>query len=199
VNCIVVEDDDLLCRALAPALGDWGARVTVAATFAGGRAALAGGPQLMIFDVGLPDGSGVDLAELAATSRPAPLMVAISGRASAAEAFRLGQLGVRGYLPKPLSFADFTCTLEGLLAQAPDLSPLLVAAVGQEPFQDVLEQVRRTMTEQALALSGGNRTTAARLLGVTRQAVQYIVRDLDLATDRPASEEAVSRVTSRQR
>jgi DNA-binding NtrC family response regulator len=107
-------------------------------------------------------------------------MIAISGQASANEAFRLGALGVRAYLSKPLSFTELIATIECVLDQAPDLSQLLVASVGRQRFRDVQEQVRRTMAEQALALARGNRTEAARLLGVSRQAVQQLIRDLDI-------------------
>ena len=40
--------------------------------------------------------------------------------------------------------------------------------------------MRRNMVQQALAMSGGNRTRAAQLLGVTRQAVQQMIRELEL-------------------
>jgi len=45
----------------------------------------------------------------------------------------------------------------------------------------VLDRVRRSMAEQALAMAAGNKTGAARLLGITRQAVQQLIRDLDLS------------------
>jgi hypothetical protein len=45
----------------------------------------------------------------------------------------------------------------------------------------VLDRVRRAMAEQALAMAAGNKTGAARLLGITRQAVQQLIRDLELS------------------
>jgi DNA-binding NtrC family response regulator len=56
----------------------------------------------------------------------------------------------------------------------------MVAIVGRVSFREVLDRVRRSMAEQALAMSAGNKTGAARLLGITRQAVQQLIRDLDL-------------------
>jgi DNA-binding NtrC family response regulator len=52
--------------------------------------------------------------------------------------------------------------------------------VGSQPLHDIVGGVRRVLVEQALALSGGNKTHAAELLQVTRQAVQHMVRDLEL-------------------
>ncbi len=176
----MVEDDAELGRAVTRSLEEWGAEVTLATTLAFATDVLDRGFELVILDVGLPDGSGVSLAEKAATLRPAPLIVVFSGNATAEEAFRLGQLGVRGYLGKPVTLSDFAATIESMMAAAPDLAPFLVATVGKQPFQDVLAGVRRTMAEQALAVTGGNRTGAAKLLGVTRQAVQHLIRDLGI-------------------
>ncbi len=190
MRALLVEDDDVLGRAIQRTLEEWGNSVTWCKTLADALRAASSAPDLVVMDVGLPDGSGVTLAEALSTQRPAPLVVAMSGRASASEAFRLGALGVRGYLPKPVSFAELVATIDSLLERAPDLSPLLVASVGKRRFQDVQEQVRRTMTEQALALANGNRTEAARLLGVTRQAVQQLIRNLEIpdAPKRPQSD-----------
>jgi two-component system, response regulator RegA len=180
MRALVVEDDVELGRAVVRALEEWGAVTSLASTLADATHVLEEGFELLVLDIGLPDGSGVAVAERAARLRPAPLIVVFSGEATAEEGFRLGQLGVRGYIRKPVSLSDFTATIEALLAAAPDIAPFLVAAVGREPFQTVLAQVRRTMAEQALAVAGGNRTGAARLLGVTRQAVQHLIRDMDL-------------------
>jgi DNA-binding response OmpR family regulator len=180
MRALVVEDDDVLGRAITRTLEQWGNTVTWCTTLQSALLAAAAAPDLVIIDVTLPDGSGVTLAQELSRQRPAPLVVAMSGQASASEAFQLGALGVRGYLPKPLSFTELTATIDSLLDAAPDLSPLLVASVGKRKFQDVQEQVRRTMTEQALALARGNRTEAAKLLGVTRQAVQQLIRNLDI-------------------
>lgn len=184
---LVIEDDADLGEAMQCALRGWGAETTWVTTVRDGLQALNAHPHVVVLDVCLPDGTGLELAERASRLRPAPLMLAISGQATAQQAFQLASLGVRGYLPKPLSFRDFTKTMEQLLDAAPNLAPLLAATVGRAPFQDVLTLVRRSMAEQALALSEGNRTGAARLLGVTRQAVQQLIRDLDLPDQYPCA------------
>jgi two-component system, response regulator RegA len=185
MRALVVEDDDVLGRAITRALEEWGNEVVCCSTLADALVASRSAPDLAIIDVALPDGSGVTLARELARQRPAPLVIAMSGRASANEAFQLGALGVRGYLPKPLSFSDLVATIDSVLEAAPDLSPLLVASVGRRGFREVQEHVRRTMAEQALAVARGNRTEAARLLGVTRQAVQQLIRDLDIHDTEP--------------
>lgn len=180
MKCLIIEDDTILLGSLSVCLREWGATVLTAVSLAEGLARLSEHPELIIFDIRLPDGSGVRVAEAAVLLKPLPAMVAISGEASGPEGFDLARFGVLGYLEKPLSLTDFTRTLEALLSRAPDIVPATAVLVGRAPFQDLMAKMRRAMVEQALALSGGNRTTAARLLGVSRQAVQQQIRDLDV-------------------
>ncbi|HEX4476730.1 MAG TPA: response regulator [Polyangiaceae bacterium] len=180
MRVLVVEDDDLLRRSIGKAVSSWGAQAIEAATVAEGVVFLAQHPDLLVVDVRLGEGSGIDVVRAATQVRPIPLMIAMSGKASPEEAFRLAQLGVRGYLPKPLSLDDLRATVTAIAQQQVSLSAHAAGRVGQEAFQDVQANLRRTMVEQALALSAGSRTGAARLLGVTRQAVQQMIRDLSL-------------------
>ena len=59
---------------------------------------------------------------------------------------------------------------------APSLEPVITARVGQVPMRELQREVRRVMVKEALAKTEGSRSGAARLLHVTRQAVQQIVR-----------------------
>jgi DNA-binding NtrC family response regulator len=65
------------------------------------------------------------------------------------------------------------------------LGTLAAAQVGHESLQRVQASVKRAMVERALALAADNRTNAARLLGVSRQAVQQMIRDLELRQAAP--------------
>ena len=104
-------------------------------------------------------------------------MIAISGEASPEESFRLAQAGVRAYLAKPMGVDELTTKIEAALRGAPELEPLVVAAVGHKPLRGVQGDVRRAMVDQALARAEGNRSEAARLLSVSRQAVQQMVHE----------------------
>lgn len=48
-------------------------------------------------------------------------------------------------------------------------------------YHAAVEQFRRRLVREALELSGGNRAAAARRLGLSRQALSYLVRQLGLA------------------
>jgi len=52
------------------------------------------------------------------------------------------------------------------------ITDLLAPLVGHYPFQDVVAFVRGALVHRALVVARGNKTNAARLLGVTRQAIQ---------------------------
>jgi DNA-binding NtrC family response regulator len=171
---LIVEDDRPLCAALSRVVQGWGARTWETHTVAEAREYLRASPQLVIVDLWLEGESALPLVEEVAHHRPAPAVLAISGRASPEEAFRLGQLGVRAYLPKPLFHERLIEKIEEALREAPDLEPWVAAQVGYSPMRVVQADVRRVMLEEAMARAGGSRSGAARLLQVTRQAIQQV-------------------------
>ena len=174
---LIVEDDRALCVALARLARSWGTEVWQAHSVAEAQVAMDEQPDLMIVDVKLPDGDSFGLIEAAWHAKPAPVVVAISGAASAEEAFRLGQLGVRAYVAKPFSVESLSAEVEKALRAPPNLDPIVTGLVGQIGLRDAQERVRLGMIEQAIALSDGNRSSAARLLQVSRQAVQQQMRE----------------------
>ena len=181
LRVLIVEDHKPLRQALARAARGWGAEVLEAGSIREASARLAQQPDLVIVDVALPDGNARPIVEQAVKMRPAPAVIAMSGQASAEEAFELARLGARRYLPKPISLEDLTRSVEEALGDRPDLSPLVVAHVGNTPMRQLLDEVRGVMVDEALAREHGSRSGAARMLGVSRQAVQQAVRLLEQA------------------
>src|SRR5262245_21383186 len=90
-RALVVDDDDTLRRSLSRLLRSAQIQVSEAKTVAEAVDLLPREPELVITDVRLPDGSGRRVVESARQRRPAPMIVAISGLASAGEAFALAQ------------------------------------------------------------------------------------------------------------
>lgn len=171
---LVVEDDRPLCSALAAVVRGWDAEAWEAHTIAEARSMLDRNPELVIVDLWLEGESAIKLVEEVAHHRPAPAMLAISGRASPEESFRLGQLGVRAFLPKPLFKEQLVEKVGEALREAPDVEPWISAHVGKTSLREMQSEVRRVMLEQAIARAGGSRSGAARLLQVTRQAIQQV-------------------------
>jgi len=192
MRLLVVEDDEVLRAAIVEASRCWEVElepdraigfdeILEADNVDDGVALLARRPDLVLVDVRLHAGSGLSVARAASEMHPTPLVLAMSGHASAGEAFSLAQSGVRGYLAKPFDLTELRAAVQGVLREPPRLEPHVKAQVGQVYIHTVQDQVRRAMVEQALARSDGNFVHAARLLGVTRQAVQQMVDRLGLA------------------
>lgn len=145
------------------------------------RKKLRAEPTLLLLDVVLPDGLGPDLLPACQAMAQPPVVVAMSGEVSTEEAFGLASRGVRAFLAKPLDIGELTDVIES--ANNNPLAPVEAARhlVGFASIHDVQAKVRRAMLEQALTLTGWNRTAAARILKITRQAVQQMIKDLELA------------------
>ncbi len=71
-----------------------------------------------------------------------------------------------------------------------ELAAKIRAAVGRIQIRELEIAVRRTMVLEALRRSNGNRRAAARLLGVSRQHLQHMLRAIE--PDNDASERVSS-------
>jgi DNA-binding NtrC family response regulator len=177
---LVVEDDDLLARAISRELRQWCAAVDVASRCDEAEPLLGLLPSLVLVDVCLPDGSGVDVVRKAARLSPKPRIIALSARASAEEGFALAKAGACAYMPKPISLDSLLQTIERVLAMPVDLMPEIADAVGTVKFEALHDQMKSTMIHQALGMTGHNITKAAELLGVSRQRLQQWIRLLEI-------------------
>jgi len=187
LRVLVVEDDLALRAGLVRILGRCCGEIAAVGSVREAREQLvARKPDLVLLDVRLPDGSGVQLAEFASSLRPKPTLIAISGHATTPEAFDLGQAGVAHFLPKPFTVAQLMETLEAASHWVPALEPFVAEAVGKRQLLEIVSSVRGTMIDEALAKAEGSRRGAARQLGITRQAVQQLVRKREGADRAPA-------------
>jgi DNA-binding NtrC family response regulator len=177
LELLVVEDDAELSAVLCTAMRDRAGRVRAVGTLADARAALrAGAVDAILLDVCLPDGQAEALLSDLAEVEPLPVVVAISGGARPEETFRLAQAGVRAFVPKPLDLATLFRVWAEVLATPPELRPHLRGTVGRRPLMEVESDVREVMVSEALARASGSRRGAARLLHVSRQLLQNILR-----------------------
>jgi DNA-binding response OmpR family regulator len=115
---LLVEDDEATRFAMARTLAREGYRVLTAATGhdAVGLLWEVSEPiDVVLLDVGLPDGRGVDLCARLRELRPATSVVVLTGEAEPAEAARLLELGVRRYYQKPIALDELLATVEAAL------------------------------------------------------------------------------------
>lgn len=174
---LVVEDNPSLLRCLEAALGRRAPKVVACASVAAARAAMPElRPDLVVLDVALPDGDAFDVLDAALALEAFPVVVAMSGSANPDQSFRLAQRGVRAFVPKPLDLEALDRAVDEALSRGPDLVPIVRAAVGHAPVREVEAVVRRTMLNEALGRTGGSKNGAAKILRVSRQLLQHMVR-----------------------
>jgi DNA-binding NtrC family response regulator len=181
MQVMIVEDNDAVRFGITNVLQEWGAEVFEASTEQEALLSLDKVvPDLLLIDVRLGEnGSGVTVAEKAAQLKPVPMMLAISGEATPLEAFRMAQAGVSAFIPKPIDLNTFSASIELVLQNPPNFLPQVATQVGKKTYYDIVRNVRKTMLEQALARTGGNKVQAAKLLDVSRQAVQQMIHDFE--------------------
>jgi DNA-binding NarL/FixJ family response regulator len=103
LRVLIVDDHPEFRRATRRLLTDEGYRVVGEAdgVATGHAAAVALRPDVVLLDIGLPDGSGLDLARrLAALDDPAPRIVLTSSRDATELASAVTASGAIGFLPK---------------------------------------------------------------------------------------------------
>lgn len=98
--------------------------ITAAGTFAEAKAALLSDPpEVLLTDLGLPDGSGLDLIRLARLHSPSTLIMVLSVFGDEKTVLAALQAGAGGYLLKDGSASQIGENVEALLAGGAPLSP----------------------------------------------------------------------------
>jgi two-component system, OmpR family, KDP operon response regulator KdpE len=106
VKLLLVEDDRELRALLQSSLALEGFQVRSAASLSEARALLAhDGPELLILDLGLPDGDGAALVREVRRSSALPILV-VSARHLEAQKVALLDAGADDYLSKPFGIAE---------------------------------------------------------------------------------------------
>jgi len=121
-HILIVENHADTAKYLQMYLAECGHRAEVAVTLQEGVAALSRNVYEVVFsDIGLPDGSGWDLLQLASPTYPL-FAIAMSGYGTSADRERSRKAGFRSYLLKPFTLDDVDDVL--LEIQPPPLLPL---------------------------------------------------------------------------
>lgn len=117
-RALIVEDEPAV-QAVTVRIVQWiGFECTTASTFEQAMAALSDGEfQLVVTDVKLPDGSGLDIAEAAAALVPRPAVVVVSGFVTSDEEERTRTTGL-SFLRKPYTAKGAKAAVEEALAAA---------------------------------------------------------------------------------
>jgi DNA-binding NtrC family response regulator len=176
-SVLVVEDNRRLWRALERALGDRFGELRLAHGVESARDVLHDfKPHLILLDFALPDGDAFDVLDALAGRRPQPVVIAMSGRAEPLDTFELARRGVRAFLSKPITIDSLESALRRFADAPPLVLPHVEQAVGHVTLTRLAGDVRDAMIDEALARTDGSRRGAARLLGISRQLLQYLLK-----------------------
>src|ERR1700722_5802191 len=117
ISVLLVEDDAPTLWRLQDALAKSGFQVTAAATLAEARACLsAGGPRVLLTDLQLPDGHGVDLIRETRLRFPDTEIMVISILGDEESVISAITVGATGYLLKDAFPTDIASTVRDLVA-----------------------------------------------------------------------------------
>ncbi|MAX32035.1 MAG: DNA-binding response regulator [Halomonadaceae bacterium] len=119
MRLLVIEDDPLIARSLEHALQPLGNTVEVFRTYAEAQAALAHDRfDLILLDLGLPDGDGLDLlAALRDRGDTTPVLI-LTARDGVDDRVSGLDLGADDYLAKPFSLAELEARVRALLRRS---------------------------------------------------------------------------------
>ena len=188
VKVLIVEDDVAVRKGLDVAIRDLGAQTRCVGT--AGEAARAiedFQPEILVVDVHLPDGDGIEVFRAASEANPDRDGIVITGQASLDSAVEALRAGIADYLLKPLRPAQLEVvfqrlfskrrleseveTLRGELQEAGKLGDLIGRS---EPMRKIFEVIRRVARSNAPILitgaSGTGKEVVARTLHVSRDA-----------------------------
>ena len=117
-SLLVIEDDTYICKLLRLFLEHRGFDVEIAESYAAGEAAIdSTRPRVIILDIALPDGDGLDLLshlrEDLHRTEPVIIVTAFRREQKFFEAF---ERGATGFVTKPFDLDEFGADIERVLA-----------------------------------------------------------------------------------
>ena len=170
---LLVDDDDAVRVVVAQALRRAGHRVRTAATLAElERELKLGAPDVLITDVVLPDGDGIENATRLVAERPDMPVIVLSARNTLTTAVRANEAGAYDYLPKPFDLETLTRTVAKALARrgpaapaAPGDDDQALPLIGRSPaMQDVYRVIARVVSNDLTVLVSGESGTGKELV-----------------------------------
>ena len=113
-HILIVEDDRALSQGIRLALDQAGRQFTQCHTLREAEEALAARPpQLVILDLNLPDGNGLDLLRRLRAASPLPVLILTANDLEVDQVLGL-ELGADDYVTKPFSPAELTARVDAL-------------------------------------------------------------------------------------
>lgn len=197
---LLVEDEKLLRWALEQQLARAGHAVVAAPDLATASAHLAAAqPDVVLLDLGLPDGHGLDFYEANRDRLEASVVIVMTALGAVHEAVRAMKLGALDFLTKPVDQAELVALVERSLAVRGDRleaqaarrsreQTLAQAVVGDSPaFRAVLETAEQVAASDVATVliqgeSGSGKNVIARHLHAVSNRRSHPILEVSCAT-----------------
>ena len=179
MRLLLVEDNPRLQELLTESVHGAGWQIDVFGTVGDGQEAVATTPyDLLLIDLGLPDGDGLDLIRDIRRDGVKTPILALTARGAIDERIAELDAGADDYLVKPFNHREFLARCRALLRRAPDTAPVLLVAgrLSFDPASGVL-----TCGESEVALTPRERAI-----------FEVLMRDVGRVTPKRKLEHAVS-------
>lgn len=170
---LVVDDDAAIRTVVSRALKQEGHRVTTAATVAEAERTLAGiTTDVLITDVVLPDGNGLDMVERLLRDQPDLPVIVLSAQNTLTTAVRSTEVGAFEYLPKPFDLDALSRAVQsalargsGMMADPIEAEDRALPLIGRSPaMQDVYRIIARVVANDLTVLISGESGTGKELV-----------------------------------
>lgn len=212
---LVVEDQDNERRAMARLLKMEGYDALTAKNADEALSRIAEPISLVITDLKMPDASGVELLQQWKRERPTTPFLMVTAYAEVDSAVAAMKLGAKDYLTKPIkpeAFLDLVARVvsedaatasgepNGSSSRVADAAPPSApraAGVQQAVEATRLEDLEKDAVLRVLEKEGGNRTHAAKLLGISIRTLQRKLKAWGLAAQGEAPGEISDDARSR--
>jgi DNA-binding NtrC family response regulator len=180
---LVVEDDPMVAAALKFFVESRGYRFSSASTVADAKRALSSLPvDLVLLDLYLPDGDGLDVLDRAAELDPRPVVLAMTARAEIQSAVAAVRRGAADYLPKPLDLEDLGTRVDRALEHASMRRRLQVLEEQQKQRTSTVAQSAAMKEVLALAARVAATPASSALLigesGVGKEVVASYIHEM---------------------
>jgi two-component system, OmpR family, KDP operon response regulator KdpE len=177
---LIVEDEPALLRALRIDLRARGYEVLTAAT---GRDALTQAarwaPDVVLLDLGLPDGDGTGVITKLRAWSQAPVIV-LSGRTSAQDKIGALDAGANDYVTKPFSMDELLARLRAVLRREDGFRPGAIVTIGRSSIDLGARTVTRasggTAPDPATGATGERAREPVRLTRTEWRLLEILLR-----------------------
>ena len=170
---LVCDDDAAIRTVVREALRRAGHTVETAASAADLRRTIRSfRPQVLLTDVVLPDGNGLDLVPELLADHPHMPIIVLSAQNTFTTAMRATEQGAFDYLPKPFDLGELAQAVDDALARGPAIEDEDGASAGEDlpligrspPMQEVYRTIARVVSNDLTVLILGESGTGKELV-----------------------------------